>query len=618
MTMILPHPAASSSRPWMLLAVVLVIASLYFGKDVLMPLALAVLLSFLLAPIITLLQSWRFGRIPAVLTVVVLAFALFGALGWVVAGQLFSLADKLPEYQQNLQAKITSVWKPLGKGWEKSSATVRELNEQLSNPPSETSRAGSSKTIMQVEIVESRWSALSLLRNAFGPILKPVGTAGIVIIFVIFILLNREDLRDRLIYLIGPGRLNATTEALDDAARRLSRYLLMQSIINGTQGFAVGIGLFAIGVPNAVLWGLLSALLRFIPYIGPWLAALAPITLSLAVFDGWTQPLLTIGLILVLELVSNNVVEPWLYGASIGVSPFALVVAAVFWTWLWGTAGLMLSAPLTVCLVVMGKYIPQLEFLSTLLGDKPVLEPKAHFYQRLLAMDQQEAGEVLDEYLKGKQLVEACDTILIPALGLAEQDRHRGVLDEKRERFVLDSMKEMIDELGQRTRLAGADAHLKISEDSSRVSHGLSSLAVFCLPAADEADEIGARLFVHLLKGAGIYAECASVAALAGEMMELVERHKSEVVCISALPPAAVRQACYLCKRLRARFPELQIMVGLWDAQGDRQKANERIESAGANKTVTTFAQGLEHLRRLEHSFSSVASTAEDAMSVTL
>lgn len=420
--MTFPHFSAGASRPWIVLAVVVVIASLYFGQDVLIPLAMAVLLSFLLSPVIALLQSWRFGRIPAVLTVVVLAFVLSGALAWVVAGQLYSLANTLPKYQQNLQAKINSVWKPLGKGLDKSSATVREIDKQLSNLPNEPTQAAS-PGVMKVEIVQSRWSALSLLRNAFGPILRPLGTAGIVIVFVIFMLLNREDLRDRLIYLIGPGQLHATTEALDDAASRVSRYLLIQSMINGAQGVAVGIGLFAIGVPNAVLWGLLTAILRFIPYIGPWVAALAPITLALAVFDGWTQPLMTVGLILVLELISNNVIEPWLYGASIGVSPFALLVAAVFWTWLWGTAGLMLSAPLTVCLVVMGKYIPQLEFLSALLGDKPVLEPKARFYQRLLATDQQEAGEVLDEYLKENPLVDACDTILIPALGLAEQDR---------------------------------------------------------------------------------------------------------------------------------------------------------------------------------------------------
>jgi predicted PurR-regulated permease PerM len=270
--MIFPLTAVSSSRPWMLPQVVLVIASLYFGRDVLMPLALAGLLSFLLAPIITRLQRWRVGRIPAVLTVVMLAFALFGALGWVVAGQLFSLANKLPEYRQNLQTKIKSVWKPLGKELDKSSATVRELNQQMSSEPNQVA---SSKT-MKVEIVESRWGALSVIRDALGPTLKPLGMAGIVIILVIFMLLKREDLRDRLIYLIGPGRLHATTEALDDAASRVSRYLLMQLIVNGAQGIAVGIGLFAIGVPNAALWGLVSALLRFIPYIGPCIAALAP------------------------------------------------------------------------------------------------------------------------------------------------------------------------------------------------------------------------------------------------------------------------------------------------------------------------------------------------------
>ena len=537
----------------------------------------------------------------------VLAFALIGALGWVVAGQLFSLANKLPEYRENLQTKIKSVWTPFGKGLDRSSATVRELNDQLSGPPSRSNHGGSSQ-VMQVEVVESRWSAFTLLRDSLGPILKPAGTAGIVIIFVIFLLLKREDLRDRLIFLIGPGRLKTTTEALGDAAGRVSRYLLMQSIVNGSQGIAVGIGLFVIGLPNAILWGLLSALLKFIPYLGPWISALAPIALSLAVFDGWTRPLLTVAWIVVLELVSSNFVEPWLYGASIGVSPFALLLAAVFWTWLWGIAGLMLSTPLTVCLVVMGKYIPQLEFLSALLGDKPVLEPKARFYQRLLAMDLEEAGTVLDKYLKENQLVDACDTILIPALGLAEQDRHRGILDENREKFVLESIGEMVEGIGQRVQSAESDRVLNAARRPGWSSH----FSVFCLPAADQADEIGARLFVELLKGEGIPAEFAAVEALAGEMMELVDLHKPDVVCISALPPAAVRQACYLCKRLRARFPDLQIMVGLWDAQGEPQKAKDRIASAGANHTVTTFAQGLAHLSQLEKAAGSVAPTPEE------
>jgi predicted PurR-regulated permease PerM len=582
-------------------AVLLVIAALYWARDVVIPVALAALLSFLLAPVVIRLQRWGLGRIPAVLAVVLLAFTMIGALGWIVAGQLSNLASQLPAYGENIQNKIRSLENPTGGALDRAVNTYRELTEKLSGSAPSKSGQSASNDVAKVEIVDPPMSAVKFLRNAIGPVLGPLSVAGIVIVLVIFILLRREDLRDRVIRLMGPGQVNITTQALDEAASRVSRYLLMQSIINGLHGLAVGTALFLLGVPNASLWGLLSAALRFIPYVGPLMAAVMPIALSLAVFDGWTRPLLTMGLFLVLEIVSNNIMEPWLYGARTGVSSLALILAALFWTWLWGSTGLILSTPLTVCLVVMGKYLPQLEFFAILLGDQPALDSKTRFYQRLLAVDQEEATELVEKSLKEESFVSICDTILVPSLGLAEQDRHRGILEEGRAKLILQSMNEIIGEVCEAGGLEGRQAD---SNSEGEPAPGLpSAFSVLCLPGRDEADEIAAMLFAKVLRIEGIQATFISVMALASEMVELVERHRPDVVCISALPPSALTHARYLSKRIRARFPDLPLLVGLWNAQGDLARAKERLEIGEASKVVNSFAQGLEDIGQLNQSF---------------
>ena len=284
----------------------------------------------------------------------------------------------------------------------------------------------------------------------FGTLLEVLGTIGIVIVLVVFFLIRREDLRDRFIHLVGKGHVTVTTQMLEDAGARVSRYLSMLFLINVTFGISVGIGLYLIGVPNAILWGILAAALRFIPYIGPWIAAAMPIGLSMAISTGWVAPILTVGLFVVLELFSNNVLEPWLYGKNTGVSAVAVLVAAVFWMWLWGPVGLLLATPLTVCLLVVGKHVPQLSFLDILLGNEPVFEPKKRIYQRLLAGDQEEAAELLEDYLEHKPLAEVYDTVLIPALALAETHWHRGELNEGKHKFIMESLKEMIQDRVER------------------------------------------------------------------------------------------------------------------------------------------------------------------------
>ncbi len=359
----------------------------------------------------------------------------------------------------------------------------------------------------------------------------------------------------------------------------------------------VGSGLYLIGVPNAVLWGILAATLRFVPYVGPWIAAVAPICLAMAIKTGWLAPILALGLFVVLELFCGNVLEPWLYGKGTGVSAVAVLVAAVFWTWLWGIAGLLLATPLTVCLLVIGKHVPQLSFLHVLLGNEPVFEPKRRVYQRLLAGDQEEATELVEDDLENKPLVEVYDTLLIPALALAETDWHRGELDEGRHNFILQGLKEMIQESGEGP--PEVQAKEGIEEDKS------PRPCIFCLPARDEADEIAAMMLAQLLatRSTGCPGEClvqsVSFTAAASEVVDLLRKRTPDVVCISATPPVAVMHARHLCKLVRGRLPKVHVVVGLWNAEGDLSKARARIGAAATTHVVTTLAEAQAQVRLL-------------------
>ncbi|MHB9068589.1 MAG: AI-2E family transporter, partial [Pirellulaceae bacterium] len=431
---------------WMLASIAVVIAALYLAKGVLIPLTLAVLLSFLLSPVCDWLERHKLSRIPAVLVTAFLGFAVLGVALWIAVVQMTELAPKIPEYQGNIQAKLHSVNAYFVSALSKVTKTAEDMGQDL--PPAESADGprGTAEWPYSVRVLSSPASPLQVLGKTFGTLVEVLGVAGIVIVLVVFFLVRREDLRDRFIRLIGQGHLTLTTQMLEDAATRVSRYLSMLFLINAIFGIAVGIGLYLIGVPNAILWGILATTLRFIPYIGPWIAAAMPIGLSLAVSTGWVPPILTIGLFVALELFSNNVMEPWLYGRHTGMSAVAVLVAAVFWTWLWGIAGLLLATPLTVCLLVIGKHVPQLSFLDILLGNEPVFEPTKRVYQRLLAGDQEEAAELIEDNLKERPLVEVYDTLLIPALALAEIDWHNGEIDEGRHNFILQSLREIIRE----------------------------------------------------------------------------------------------------------------------------------------------------------------------------
>jgi hypothetical protein len=423
-----------------------------------------------------------------------------------------------------------------------------------------------------------------------------------VVVFVVFMLLYREDLRDRLIRLAGTGRLQLTTQAFDEAGHRVSRYLLMQLVINITYGLPVGIGLYFIGVPNPLLWGVLATLLRFVPYLGPTIAAALPIFVAFAVDPGWSKFIWTTAMFLTMELLSNNFIEPWLYGSSTGLSPVAIIFAAIFWTFLWGPVGLFLSTPLTVCLVVLGRRVPRLHFLHILLSDEPVLSTEMRFYQRLLAGDIDEALEIVEEFLKEKTIVELYDDVFIPALILAERDRQDGALPFENEQFIFDSMTEMIDEYDDRDSEEQSVATLQPRADTCADPR----VKVLCLPAKDRADELAARMLTKVTGRRGITARTLPATGLSHECLEELEREQKSdgarrasqppLVFISSVPPSGLRQARYLCRRLRARVPRLKLVVGAWGVKDDLNNVKTRLTACNPDGLVTSLKQAIEQI----------------------
>jgi predicted PurR-regulated permease PerM len=478
----------------------------------------------------------------------------------------------------------------------------QEIGQNLPESEGVQELMGSGERPYAVRVVSSPASPLEVFRGAFGTVLNGLALVGIVVVLVVFFLIRRDDLRDRFIRLIGKSQVNVTIQMLEDAGTRVSRYLLMLLFINATYGIAAGIGLYFIGLPNAILWGILATMLRFIPYLGPWLAAAMPIGLAMAISTGWVAPLLAIGLFVVLELLSNNVMEPWLYGKTTGVSVVAVLVAAVFWTWLWGIVGLLLATPLTVCLLVIGKHVPQLSFLDILLGNEPVFAVSRRVYQRLVAGDQEEAAELVEAACGDQPLVQVYDTMLISALALAEIHWRRDELAEGRHKFILNSVREILQDQGERRPEAPATESTENKNEADGDSAGAieshrSGLCVLCLPARTEADEIAGTMLAQLFDLPGCSVEAAPVASSASELIDLVRQLKPRVVCISALPPAAVMHARTLCKRLRGRVPAGNLVVGLWHAQGDLNKVKERIGCGADAHVVTTLAEAQEQLR---------------------
>lgn len=581
---------------------VVAICTLYIARVVFIPLALASLLALLLIPPVAFLERIKLPRPFAIFAVALVLLGLVGLVGWQTSQQFVDLTNRLPTYKEALKAKINSMKGASTQTFDDASNTVKELESEIvkatpgSSPEkgpqkSPTAPGYSSSHPLVVEVVPPT-NLIGSVENMVGP----MANAGLVTIFTIFILFSRENLRNRLVRLAGAGQLNLVTQAMDEASQRINRYLLLQFLVNSGYGLLIGFALHLIGVPNAALWGLGAAILRFLPYVGPLLAALMPILLSLAAFPGWYHALATMGLFLVLELIVSNIVEPLLYGAHVGLSPLAILVAAVFWTLVWGLPGLVLSTPLTVCLLVTGRYVPSLNFLNVILGDEPVLQPHAKYYQRLLASDQNEARQILEDCLKEQSLEQVYSSVIIPALSLAEQDRHRDELDEETQNFVYQCTREIVEELGDAPSQTCLDTE---GENPSEIPLANTcqpnGLAVLCIPARDEADDVIAKLLSQVLVRHGYSAKSIPIGSVE-TMLSAVSQLSPSVVCISALPPFALSHTRSLYARLRQQFPELHILICLWHFEGDLRQMATSLRIAKDHALFTTLLDVSKHI----------------------
>jgi predicted PurR-regulated permease PerM len=574
-----------------LATLVLVVVALYFGKPVLMPVALATLFTFLLSPVVSALCRTGLRQSFSVLVVVVLGFSILGAMLWGFGTQMTALVADLPDYKQNIREKVVDLRKA-GSGsslekirqtWRELRGEIRELERAQTNPaPSVENEAAATNATPResaperepVPVVVRGQSNQTLwtIPTALGPLAEVAATAALVVILVIFMLLRGRELRDRIIILFGQNRIPTTTRALDEAAERISRYLLMQTIVNGAYGFTVGTALYFLGLPYALMWGFMAALLRFIPYVGPWFGAAMPILLSLAVFPGWLHPLLVLGIILVLELFSNMLMEPMLYGPSVGISEVALIVAIAFWTWIWGSIGLVLATPLTVCLIVLGKHVPSLAFLPLLMGDEPVMTPRMRFYQRLLAMDEGEANEIAKKFQAKHELIEFHDDLLLPALLSAKRDYKSQDLSDEHLDFIVETAEKLINK---------AAASAPAPEQSPAVILGI--------PVEDSIDELILRMLGQVLP-ASVQLRAVSCQRLPGELMDEIEQDPPAVVCIGTTVSGGTGEMRYLAKRLRLKFPAVTVILGRWGLAQSKRK-QELEATTGVSEVATNLTE---------------------------
>ena len=594
--------ALKTLRTWLTFAgFVLVVGVLYWAQTLLIPIALAILLTFVLTPPVSLLQRW-IGRVPAVLVIVALTFAVLAGALWGLANQVTALATDLPRYRDNIVQKTVELRRmSTGGSVGKVQETLQEIQAEVEkvDKPRGTSAA---PVIVRPEQVASFWGFSSWL----GPVTGPLATAGFVIVLLIFMLLEREELRGRLLRLIGYGHLAATTRAFDEAGDRVSRQLLMQAIVNAIYGAAIGIGLYFIGVPYPLLWALLGAALRFIPYVGPIIAAGAPIVIALAALPGWTKPLWTVVMFIGVELFTNLVLETVLYAGAAGVSQVALLVAVAFWTWLWGPMGLLMATPLTVCLVVLGKHVPGLEFLSTLMTDEPALSPDVTYYQRLLARDQGEAFDIIDTHIKANPPESIYDAILVPALNYAERDRLEDRLSADQEELIVTGTRELMADVAVATREARAAATAEQAEDAesavaTEVTPASKTLSVLGYPASSAADELALHMLAQLLEDTPIAIEILSSRTLISELITAVQERGLPIVCIADLPPTPSSKTRYLIKKLRAAVPNVRIVVGRWAPAALADDDARLLTEAGATHVASTMLETANQLRQLGH-----------------
>jgi predicted PurR-regulated permease PerM len=604
-----------------LIVAAIIVAILYIGQPILQPLVIAGLLAFILSPLIRRLRRWGLWRTPAVLVTVLSALALLLLISTTIVVQITQLADELPKYQTNLSEKVRALGGSsfTSSALNRASESLKDLEKQIARPQEDAAKVKP----LPVEVHQPEPRGIDALIALVKPLMAPLATTGLVVLFLFFILLQREDIRDRFIRLAGSGDLQRTTMALDDAAHRLSRFFLAQTLLNISFGTVIGLGLWAIGIPNPALWGILAAVMRFVPYIGGFIAAFFPVLLATAIDPGWTMVALTVGLFLITEPVAGHVVEPILYGQHTGLSPVAIVIATLFWTMLWGPVGLLLATPLTVCLVVLGKHIKPLSFIEILLGDEPALEPEESFYQRLLAGDANEAADQAEQQLKKLALSDYYDAVPMKALLLAQIDAAHGKLARETQREIRDTMEEIVEDLEEFHDETPAPTKSEIKKEVVRKAEaekngtaeattevaqplvpvlGRSQLQdawqlphpVLCIPSRSALDESACLLLAHLLEKHGVGAWVQPFAEVATPKTLRIAATNVPVVFLSYFgtesKPAPVR---YLVRRLKRLMPEAKFMVGFWMLADDRKKVEEWTKAVSADYGVTSLREAL-------------------------
>lgn len=579
---------------------------LYVGQEVFIPLALALLLTFMLAPIVSFLRKRRVPKIAAVLMAVASAFLVIAAFGFIVAGQVANLADNVPTYQRNIVAKAQAL-SQAGSGngiLEHISKVVERIGSEMQDTAEESKEdaaaPSSKRDPMPVEIV-TRSNPIQTLGNFILPLISPFATAGLVIVLVIFMLLEREDLRDRFIRLVGLGDLHRTTAALQDAGKRVGKYLLMQLVVNTLYAIPIAIGLWLLGIPNAILWGLLTLVLRFVPYIGPVIGMILPLFLALAIAPGWSLVAWVAALFIITELASNNVVEPWLYGSHTGLSPLAIIVSAIFWSWLWGPVGLMLSTPLTVCLVVLGRYVPQFSFLDVLLGNEPVLQPQEKLYQRLLAGDPNEATDNAEDFLEAEYLLDYYEQVGFPALKLGEMDRQRGVMTEAQIALFASTTQTLIGNLAEiaieeqaEQGQSGSEAAALEEATENPEMPDVKRKSVLCIGGRGAMDDAAASMIAQVLAVQGATASQAEHSMVSGTTINLLRLTDIDTVVIAFLNAGSKAHARQAVRRLKRQKPSLRVGIVIPGSDGERESpvAAEDIDADFVATGIADAARG--------------------------
>jgi predicted PurR-regulated permease PerM len=562
------------------LAVVLVLACIYWAQAVLIPVALAVLITFLLTPLVAGLQRRGLPRVVSVVLAMVVTLAVVGGVGVVLVRQVMALGEELPRYRHNIREKIADV-RLLGRdtGLTRAQETVeqaaseaqRQVDQKAPTPRKPPAPTRPTPVVVQ----EDHSRHLLDLPTTLSPWLEPLSRAGFVALLVPFMLLAREALRNRIIRLIGFRRLALTTRAMDEAGARVTRYLLMQSAINGAFALLVAAGLFLIGIPYAILFGFVAGALRFVPYVGIWIGAGLPVAIAMAVFTGWTKALLVVALFAVLELFMAGVIEVLLYARSAGVSEVGLLVAVAFWTWAWGPIGLLLATPLTVCMVVIAKYVPELEFLWVMMGDEAVVSTDIAVYQRLLADDRDEATDLVERHRATGPPDAVYDDVLLPSLVFAAEDHARGRLGAEEQRAIVAATRAIAETVGPPGEPAPPS----------------TAVPILAVAARSEADEASLVMLAALLESAGLGLDILPRNLLIGEVVREATERRPAVVVIGALPPGGLSETRYVIKRLRAALPEAKIVAGRWCMREDVEVLRQMLVGAGADSVATSLLE---------------------------